>query len=210
MNDMDTSDGRGRADLPADSRPDTRWLSYRELADVLAPMKFESVVRLVRRKKWPKRDSNSGVRVAVPADALADMLAKRRDGQSNANAARPDVLADEPTDIRADMSRTIKALEAALSAMGEQMAALRSDQERARTEWAEQIAALRTELDKAKADAADQRSRADRAEGLAEGLKAARLAPSGFAAWWRSVREAFRPEGRTDTCTRSTMRGSRC
>jgi hypothetical protein len=49
-----------------------------------------------------------------------------------------------------------------------------------------EVAGVRTDLDR-------ERTRADRAEGVIEGMKAAASAPSGFAAWWRSVREAFRP-----------------
>src|SRR5271166_455072 len=131
MSGIDAGDEPIRTDVPADSAPDTRWLSYRELAEILAPMKLESAIRLVRRKKWVKRDSNNGVRVAVPADALADMLAKRREGQSS---ARPDIHQDVPAGIQADMSRTINALEAAVATMGEQMAALRADQERERAD----------------------------------------------------------------------------
>jgi hypothetical protein len=127
VNDTSASNRPDGADVLADSAPDTRWLSYRELAEILAPMRVESVIRLVRRKKWIKRESNNGVRVAVPADALADMLAKRRDARS---PARPGVLEDRPADIRAEMTRTVNALEAAVTSISGQLAALRSDQDR--------------------------------------------------------------------------------
>ena len=163
-----------RADIPPDSAPDTRWLSYRELAEILAPTKVESVIRLVRRKGWPKRDSNNGVRVAVPADIL---VAPKRNN----------VPADIPADSGADIPRAMTAFETAL-------AAIRADHDRERADWVRQLAALQADRDKLEVENRELRSRADRAEGMAEGLKAASPAPSGgFAAWWRSVRAAFRP-----------------
>ena len=169
-----------RADIPPDSTPDTRWLSYRELAEIMAPTKVESVIRLVRRKGWPKRDSNNGVRVAVPADILADMRARQGRGLKPVAAKPGNVPADIPPDDRADISVLIKPLEAAIAALQERLA--RADG---------QAADLQAQLTAARADAAEERSRADRAEGMAEGLRAARS--GGFAAWWRSMRAAFRP-----------------
>ena len=176
-----------RADIPPDSAPDTRWLSYRELAEILAPTKVESVIRLVRRKGWPKRDSNNGVRVAVPADILADMQASRRKGRASVAPKRNNVPADIPADSGADIPRAMTAFETAL-------AAIRADHDRERADWVRQLAALQADRDKLEVENRELRSRADRAEGMAEGLKAASPAPSGgFAAWWRSVRAAFRP-----------------
>ena len=178
---MSGSDAGGtpvRADrppgIPPDSTPDTRWLSYRELAEILAPTKVESVIRLVRRKGWLKRDSNNGVRVAVPADILADMQASRRKG--------PAPVA--PTDSGADIPGAITAFETALAVM-------RADHDRERADWVQRLAAVHADRDKLEAENRELRSRADRAEGMAEGLKAARS--SGFVAWWRSVRAALRP-----------------
>ena len=56
----------------------THWLTYAELAAALG-IKRESAIRLVRRKPWPKRHSNdpAGIRVGVPADALAGVAAHR-------------------------------------------------------------------------------------------------------------------------------------
>src|SRR3954465_1861149 len=61
-----------RADIPEDAK-DTRWMSYGEIAQ-LRGTDTESAIRLVRRRKWPKRQANDGtVRVAIPADVLRDM-----------------------------------------------------------------------------------------------------------------------------------------
>jgi hypothetical protein len=183
------------AAIPPDSTSNTRWLSYRELAEVLAPMKLESAIRLVRRKRWVKRESNSGIRVAVPADVLADMLAKRPSAQptkvrgdirEGIRAVKPpDIPPDDkslPIIIRKNQDHAVAALEAAVTAMGEQLVAIRADQEQARADWADQIAVVRADLERARADAADQRvwsdgldaenrelrSRADRAEAKME------------------------------------------
>jgi hypothetical protein len=49
-----------------DNEPDARWLSYDEIADMRG-IDRASAIRMVRRKHWPKRDSNDGTtRVAVP------------------------------------------------------------------------------------------------------------------------------------------------
>src|SRR5215217_5468270 len=49
--------------------PDTRWMTYREMADFLN-MKEESARRRAQREGWPRQLGNDGrTRVGVPGDA---------------------------------------------------------------------------------------------------------------------------------------------
>ena len=51
--------------------PDTRWMTYREMADFLG-MKEESARRRAQREGWPRQLGNDGrTRVGVPGDAVA-------------------------------------------------------------------------------------------------------------------------------------------
>jgi hypothetical protein len=150
MADDDEPQGSGAA--RADSPEGTRWLSYDELAEV-SGIKRESVIRLVRRKMWPKRDGNTpgDVRVAVPAGVLAEIEARK----PAVKAAEPDVREDIPPDVLPELSRTIKLFETALRVFGEQL-----DREQRR------VAQLETALDQ-------ERRRADELGALTAQLVAA-------------------------------------
>lgn len=101
-----TEDGQG-----------ARWLSYGELAQ-LRGTDTESAIRLVRRRKWPKRQANDGtVRVAIPADILRDM--KPRPPAAAKHSVPADARADLPPDVlpvsargRGDTDRTGELVEA--------------------------------------------------------------------------------------------------
>ncbi len=55
----------------ADVTPDTRWMTYQEMADRLG-MKVESARRRAQREGWPRLPGNDGhTRVGVPGDAIA-------------------------------------------------------------------------------------------------------------------------------------------
>jgi hypothetical protein len=119
----------GRSKVWAESSPDTRWLSYDDLAEI-AGIKRESVTRMVRRKKWPKRTGNEpgSVRVAVPLGAIEAMQARQR--------ARPPVV-EQPIPDRlslnlADIARVIHKLETALSETSAERDQLRFELERER------------------------------------------------------------------------------
>src|SRR3978361_724351 len=91
------------------SRADTRWLSYDDLVEV-SGIKRSSVTRMVRRKKWPKRQGNErGVRVEVPLEAI-DAMQARNDCRPEAPALQP---ADQP-DLQA-IARAVMKLEAAFA-----------------------------------------------------------------------------------------------
>src|SRR3954467_15362734 len=112
---------------------DTRWLSYADLAQARGT-DIESVVRLVRRRNWPKQTGNDGrVRVAVPADVLRNMSPRRKAALEDIPPAIP---ADIPQDRAADISRAISILEDALGTLKEQV-----ERERERAEKAEKDAA---------------------------------------------------------------------
>jgi hypothetical protein len=146
-----------RADIPPDSRADTRWLSYDELAE-LTGAKRESVIRIVRRKGWAKRDANKPgeVRVAVPADVIEDMRARvtarpKRPPDSppdNTEAVPPDIPPDNAVSAP-DKNREISLLEGHVVTLREQLA---------RAEAAADHARRAGELDRAAA--AEDRTRA--------------------------------------------------
>lgn len=152
------------------SRGDTRWLSYDDLVEV-SGIKRSSVTRMVRRKKWPKRNGNGrGVRVEVPTDAIDAMQAK--------NNARPLPLhpplpkppapgmADQP-DLQA-IARAVMELEAAFAEVRAERDELlvTLDQERAAAaeyretgEWRQnEIAAIRMDRNQVQATLDRERS----------------------------------------------------
>jgi hypothetical protein len=112
------ADNVARADTNAwsDSTADVRWLSYDDLAEITG-IKRNSVTRMVRRKKWSKRTGNErgSVRVAVPADAIEDMEAKKtaRPPAPPEPPALVPILPDTSAGL-ADIIRAIGELEAAL------------------------------------------------------------------------------------------------
>ena len=125
--------------------------------------------RVTRRKLEAVRGNDGRVRVRLDDQAIADL---KRDLSSGQRGGRP---GGRPDGQKPDISGMIRAFEAANAALRE------------RAEAAE------TRANRLEAENRELRSRADRAEGMIEGLKAARAKPSGgFAAWWRSMREAFR------------------
>src|SRR5215212_3835807 len=67
--------GKGRP-TGASITPDTRWMTYREMAEFLG-MKEESARRRAQREGWPRQLGNDGrTRVGVPGDAIAPDLAQ--------------------------------------------------------------------------------------------------------------------------------------
>src|SRR5215212_79735 len=63
--------GKGRP-TGASITPDTRWMTYREMADFLG-VKEESARRRAQREGWPRQLGNDGrTRVGVPGDAAPD------------------------------------------------------------------------------------------------------------------------------------------
>ena len=126
---------------------ETRWLSYDELACVRG-IDRASAIRLVRRKRWPKRDGNDGtVRVAVPADIAEDTP-----------RTKPHVRRD----VRGDRSREINLLKAELSSRDKQLT-----EAHARAEAAEERAV------RAKARLHELGSLVDALRGQAEAARAA-------------------------------------
>jgi hypothetical protein len=117
-------------DTRADDAADGQWMTYAELGRARGISK-ESALKLALRKKWRKQDDNHGhVRVYVPPQW----------------AAHRDIGADARADERADISRTISALEATLRT---ELAALRVDRERELAVLTEQIERERGRADQA-------------------------------------------------------------
>src|SRR3954452_5841002 len=139
-----------------DERADTRWLSYEELAAARG-IDVESARRIARLKKWPRRKGNEGgIRVAVPADILADgqTTRKRRIREKIRPAVRPDASVDE--------SRTINELSARITLLQAQF-------EKAEAQAAE----ARATATQAMLDREEARVRAASAEGEAKALRGA-------------------------------------
>ena len=83
------------------------WMNVTELSHARG-ISRASAARLVRRRKWRKRTDNHGVvHVLVPHEAT-EMTDKPVDGH--------------PTGVRADVSRAVSALEAAVASLTEQLA----------------------------------------------------------------------------------------
>lgn len=149
--------------------PDGIWMTKAEIA-VVRRISVASADRLVRRQGWRKERGNDGrARVLVPLTWAQPRPGNPRDETSGPKDTNPTDKAPNPTDVR----RTISALETAVNALEQQLAAVRAEQLQAQTAWAEQLAALQGELDRTRAEVGAQRSRADRAEGVIEGMKAA-------------------------------------
>src|SRR3954468_3479898 len=126
---------------------DIRWLTYREIGEIRG-ISTASATRLVIRRKWRRRAGNDGtVRVAVPAEEA------QRQG-------------DKPRDSHGNISRTIRALETAVSILGKQL-----DAERGRADKAEAaLASEREARTRAESAAAQlrQQDQAHRSAGLVE------------------------------------------
>jgi hypothetical protein len=102
-----------------------RWLSYDELAEARG-IDRASAIRMVRRKRWPKQESNDGTtRVAVPASALSVT------GHPATNQAPPD---DKIHDLPGDNNQIIKALEAELAGVREALSRERDRADRLQAE----------------------------------------------------------------------------
>jgi hypothetical protein len=167
--------------MTADIDAEGRWMTYAELADGRG-IDRQSARRLAARSKWRRqKDNQQVVRVYVPSASAAPQREKQ------------DMSADMPAVTSADMSIVVKPLEAAIVTLREELAAVRVDlgkaNERAGRAEAE-AREVRLRLSWAESQVEAERSRADRAEGVAEGLKAAREQRGKFAAWWRA---RFRP-----------------
>jgi len=126
---------------------DIRWLTYREIGEIRG-ISAASATRLVIRRKWRRQAGNDGtVRVAVPTEEA------QRQG-------------DKPRDSHGDISRTIRALETAVSTLGKQL-----DAERGRADKAEAaLASEREARTRAESAAAQlrQQDQARRSAGLVE------------------------------------------
>src|ERR1700733_9110687 len=127
-----------------DTGADDRWMTFTELADARR-MSRASASKLVRRKGWRRQTDNQGtVRILVPLEAM--------DSPPDGPSDRP---TDSPSDRPLDISRTINALEAAISAWREQAETAEARADRIDAE----ASALRARLEA-------ERTRADRAEGM--------------------------------------------
>lgn len=76
--------GDDGGNVQGDATPDTRWMTYRELADFLGVAE-ESGRRRAQRAHWPRRPGNDGkTRVGVPGDITPDETrTATRDGQGD-------------------------------------------------------------------------------------------------------------------------------
>jgi hypothetical protein len=87
--------GEVRGGVRGDTTRDTRWMSYRELADFLR-VEEESARRRAQRARWPRRPGNDGkARVGVPGDITPDDTRKaaRDDGGDDAGDVTPALVA---------------------------------------------------------------------------------------------------------------------
>lgn len=101
-----------------------QWLTYSEAANRLG-IKIDSVKRRARSRRWPRRKGNGGlVQVAIPTDALPDILPERpsdtlpdnppsinADAEAEAQRARADALAEQVADLRTERDRLLTIIE---------------------------------------------------------------------------------------------------
>jgi len=115
----------------ADSRGDTRWLSYDDLAEI-SGIKRASVTRMVRRKKWAKRSGNEpgSVRVEVPTDTIERLLSRKR-ARPPAVVPEPEAAAPPSLDMQ-EIARAVNRLETALIAVRAERDQLQAELERER------------------------------------------------------------------------------
>jgi hypothetical protein len=138
-------------------------LTYAELAAALK-ITPESANRLARRKRWARVKGNDGrTRVSVPEEALV-----RPDSPQDSLLDRPPV---SPGDVPMDNGPVIKALEAHVATLREQLAG-------AETREAGLAGELSAERERTNAALAAFSALADRLDALAE----ARSRP-----WWRRL-----------------------
>jgi hypothetical protein len=102
----------------------SRWLTYPELAEARGISRL-SAERLVRRRKWQRRQGNDGTtRIAVPAGEADARPDSRPDNL-------PDNRPDSRPDDRADISHAINTLGAAVAVLREQLEQANSRADRA-------------------------------------------------------------------------------
>ena len=139
-----------------DDASDAKWLTFAELA-LARGINEPSARKLVRRHKWRRQTGNQGiVRTLVPAEALD----RPRDDPGTD-------LAHDPRSDPSDEPRAIIALEAAITALREQLEQANSRADRAeqgRDGERQRADALRAQIDAADRAVAEEQARADRAE----------------------------------------------
>jgi hypothetical protein len=134
MQDMSSGSPPARTAGKASDPDESRWVSYTDLAKARAISRL-SAERLVRKKRWPKREGNDKtIRVLVPAHELTATAEGR---PSN----RPDAL---PVLVQAlDMLKAQLAREAARADAAEaQIADARADATRAEARARDAVATL--------------------------------------------------------------------
>lgn len=146
-----------------------RWLSYTDLAEA-AGIKRESAVRLVRRKRWPKRESNfrGEIRVAVPEDVL-EKLATRKEARAQ---SQPAALAPpEPVELHEPQATVLEPTGEMIPVLRSTLTRLISELERQQTRA--EAAEARAALAEAAAEDAWRAGDQDRAMGAKERVRLA-------------------------------------
>ncbi len=153
----DAGDGRGDGRRVTGDSPETRWMSYAELAEARG-IREPAAVRLVQRRKWERQHGNDGTaRIAVPVFELRP-----------SRPVAPDVVPVAP-DITEALNRERERADAAEAREAAATArATRAEQER----------------DQVRQEREDARVRAAMAEGEAKALREA-LGESRRPAWRR-------------------------
>jgi hypothetical protein len=110
-------------DIPPDESGEGKWLTYDEIAS-LRGIGRESAIKLVHRTKWRRQKGNDGsARILVPPNLLTPSTRKRSPDNSSGHSP--------------EFSRAIKAFEAGLAALREQLAVANSRAEKVESDAAE-------------------------------------------------------------------------
>lgn len=161
-------------DDAGDSRGDSRWVSYAELA-LIRGITRDSAIRLVRRERWRKLPGNAGgsVRILVPDAWLQPALGASSPDRGGQIPGDP---GGDPGGLRGLLAGWQQALE--LARIRAEAEVIRADRAEARAKQAEQ----------------DRRGAETRADCLRERLEAAQLEAAELrqreAQWWSRGRLA--------------------
>lgn len=192
--------------------PDTRWMTYKEMADFLG-MKEESARRRAQRDGWPRQLGNDGrTRVGVPGDAVApaegsgatdagddhpgetaalrEALARERE-----RADRAEAIAVTVPDLRERTGRAEGRAEAAeelAKRRGEELAGAQDRAGRAEGE----SAALREQVTAAREHATTERARAETSARELEAMRAELAQWTSGGPFTRAIRAFLSRRGR--------------
>jgi hypothetical protein len=159
-----------------DVPPDRRWMTYRELAELLK-VEEESARRRAQRARWPRRPGNDGkTRVAVPGNVTPD------DARKVARDDAGDDRGDNGGDVTPALAVELAELHERVGRAEGDAAAVRAELERIQAAHAAEMARMQADRDHERAE-----RRAERQAAEAERARLVELLADATAPWWRRL-----------------------